>query len=459
MAHRTAFLVVLGALVLLMASFSLQSTIAYAHDADEDAIAEIYAIKDTATADIDGVVAAVTAAMPAATSESEAAALRDGAWSDIGAIAWAAGGQMWWVADDAHWSPPVHDAFWDAVGQLEWHKSEADGEVLALYEAWVAQHAGPTPEEVVAAIDQELSNGLSKIAAIVAQFEEQLNDADSEAEATQARDEALAALDDRVAGTLNRLGSQLELLPDDPTVQAAYDGAVGTLHESADAAAATINSQYEQWVDGQTAPPPPSTTTTLPPTTTTTVVLPTTTTTVVVTTTTTPPTTTTLAPATTTTTMTTPVPPATTTTASPAPTTTTTVPPTSTTTIPPTTTTTTTLAPAAMLPDLPPPTGQASFMAKMPDPVVLSSTAASADQETKDDMAAVALVRRVVETQLPAGVATVAAGPLVVLGLVFDAIRAAGALMAVPWLILGVYMVGLLRQRGQGLARSSPGAA
>ena len=52
---------------------------------------------------------------------------------------------------------------------------------------------------------------------------------------------------------------------------------------------------------------------------------------------------------------------------------------------------------------------------------------------------------RVVESQLPAGVSSVAVGPLVVLGLIVDAVRAAGALMAVPWLLLTIYMVGLLR--------------
>ncbi|MBT8215801.1 MAG: hypothetical protein KJO17_03015, partial [Acidimicrobiia bacterium] len=62
-------------------------------------------------------------------------------------------------------------------------------------------------------------------------------------------------------------------------------------------------------------------------------------------------------------------------------------------------------------------------------------------------------------SQLPAGVSTVAVGPLVVLGLVFDAIRAAGALMAVPWLILGAYMVGLLRQRTHGLTAAGPDTA
>ena len=65
-------------------------------------------------------------------------------------------------------------------------------------------------------------------------------------------------------------------------------------------------------------------------------------------------------------------------------------------------------------------------------------------------MATVGMVRRVVDSQLPAGVSSVAAGPLVVLGLIVDAVRAAGALMAVPWLLLGIYMAGLLRREALG---------
>ncbi len=85
-------------------------------------------------------------------------------------------------------------------------------------------------------------------------------------------------------------------------------------------------------------------------------------------------------------------------------------------------------------------------MAELPAPVVLSSaTMSSAIVMEDSDMAAVGMVRRVVESQLPAGVSTVAAGPFVVLGLIVDAVRAAGTLMAVPWLLLGIYMVGLLR--------------
>ena len=140
-------------------------------------------------------------------------------------------------------------------------------------------------------------------------------------------------------------------------------------------------------------------------------------------------------------------PPATTTTT--RPTTTTLVAPTTspTTVAPATTTTTTTLAAAAQLPSTePPPPSDTAYMADPPETQVLSETVSGASSEmTSSDMATVGLVRRMVDSQLPAGVSTVAAGPLVVLGLVLDAVLAAGSLMLVPWVLLGIYMVGLLR--------------
>ena len=104
------------------------------------------------------------------------------------------------------------------------------------------------------------------------------------------------------------------------------------------------------------------------------------------------------------------------------------------------------MAPAALLPPTEPPVSEMAFMPNLPAPVVLTAAAAEADPslETAEEMAAVGFVRRVVDSQLPAGVATVAAGPLVVLGLIIDAIKAAGGLLLVPWLILGIYMAGLL---------------
>lgn len=88
-------------------------------------------------------------------------------------------------------------------------------------------------------------------------------------------------------------------------------------------------------------------------------------------------------------------------------------------------------------------------MPDLPAAVVLSAAEAEAEppQHSSDGMATVGLVQRVVDSQLPAGVSTVAAGPLVVLGLIIDAVRAAGALMAVPWIVLGGYVLLLLRTR------------
>ena len=85
-------------------------------------------------------------------------------------------------------------------------------------------------------------------------------------------------------------------------------------------------------------------------------------------------------------------------------------------------------------------------MTDLPAPVVLSSETLSSAMVSEDSgMATVGMVRRLVDSQLPTGVSTVAAGPLVVFGLIIDAIVAAGSLMLVPWVLLAIYMVGLLR--------------
>lgn len=87
-------------------------------------------------------------------------------------------------------------------------------------------------------------------------------------------------------------------------------------------------------------------------------------------------------------------------------------------------------------------------MTSVVPPAVLAANVSSIEaMQGEAEIATVGLVRRVVDSQLPSGVSTVAAGPLVVLGLIIDAIRAAGSLMAVPWIVLIVYMLGLLRER------------
>jgi hypothetical protein len=408
---------------MLVALSSLQPERAYAHGSDEESIDEIYAIKAGAVADLNAAVAAAAAGFETAGTEDAARAVRNNALETLEAVYWSAAADMWWVAEEAHWVDPVGAAFWDAIGALEGRALQAASEVGSLYDAWVAAQSGPDPAEVIARIDQKLSNGLNKLTGIVAEYEEELEEAATKSAAREARDEALAAIEERVSITTRRLDEQLALLPDDPAVQAAHEAAISDLHGGAAAATSSVQDGYSEWV----AEHPSPTTTTVPPATTTTTTKP-------------PPTTTTTAP-----------PPTTTTTTTRPPTTTTTVIPTTTSTLPPTTTTvpptTTTLAPAAQLPPTDPP-GMSTYMAELPAPVVLSATAeASAQLSEASPMVMVGLVRRVVDSQLPAGVSVVAAGPLVVLGLIIDAIRAAGALMVVPWLVLGIYMAGLLRPR------------
>ena len=271
-----------------------------------------------------------------------------------------------------------------------------------------------------------------------------LSAAPSVAEAETELWSVIARIESVDSTATNNVAAAAALFPGSSSVQAAAGSAYADLAGIKAAAIDLVEASYQEYAA-------PTTTTTVAPTTTTTVAS-TTTTTVASTTTTTvaPTTTTTVAPTTTTappTTNTTTQPPATTTT------TTTTVAPTTTTMVAPTTTTT--LAPAAQLPPTEPPASEVSFMTELPPPPVVSADSAvsSAAIAEDSDLAAVGFVRRVVNSRLPAGVANLPAGPIVVLGLIIDAVRAAGALMAVPWLLLGVYMAGLLRER-RGVTRA-----
>ena len=87
------------------------------------------------------------------------------------------------------------------------------------------------------------------------------------------------------------------------------------------------------------------------------------------------------------------------------------------------------------------------YMPNLPAPLVLAGAVGGESVVGKSELSTVGFVRRVVDSHLPAGIGAVAAGPLVVLGLIFDAVTAAGALMLVPWLALSIYMIGLLRGR------------
>jgi hypothetical protein len=448
---RTAILVIGGALAMLVAAFSLQDVTALADDHDGDPVAAIWGIQSDAADAVEARTSRALADIAAATSESAVKALRDAAVAEIAGIEYLADGAMWWVASEAGWTAAVTEAYVNATGQLDTHVADRTNVVVAAADARMTEIL---VADILDEMDQQLATGVSKLALIESDFEEELADTTDPAVAVAERDDAIGDVSDRVDITLDRLGDQLARLPGNPEVQAAHAAAEATMLAEADAATATINAAYDAWLGAQGSG---STTTTVPPATTTTVSPATTSTTSTVPAPTTPPsTTTTVAPpappppsttvpssTTTTTTSTTTATSATTTTSTTVPSTTTTVPP------PPTTTSTTsTTVVAAQLPPTRPPMLDTAFMPDLPAPAVLSASTAQdvrSSSASNGDMAAVGFVRRVVDSQLPAGVSTVAAGPLVVLGLIIDAIRAAGALMMVPWLLLGIYVAGLLR--------------
>ena len=82
---------------------------------------------------------------------------------------------------------------------------------------------------------------------------------------------------------------------------------------------------------------------------------------------------------------------------------------------------------------------------------MVSSESVSNDAIGEESMLVVGFVTRVVDSQLPARISAIAVGPLVMLGLVLDAIRSAGVFMMIPWLILIGYMAVLLAGNGREL--------
>lgn len=435
-------LVIGGAIAMLAVAFTLPRSAALAHDETDESIEAIWDIHDDAWSDIDSIVSQAGADLAAARTEAEVGAIRDSAKSDIAATESWAQAALWWVAEDAHWLPVITDAWGAASTSLAGHAASSQ----TIIDDRAATRLDEIRLDVLAKLQIRLDNGQAKLDAIIADYQAALSAATTPEEAAAARDDALLAVEDRRSRTAGRLDNQLDRYPSHPEVQAAHATAMSTWMAASDDAEALVQALHDDW---EAPVPPPSTTTTstvLPPPTTST--LPTTTTTILVTTTTVvlPPTTTTTS---TTTTTTTTVPPVTTTTTtSVAPTTTSTLP-TTTTTVAPTTTTSTTVPITASVPPRTPPVSEVAFMPDLPEAVVLSAAAADAEapQNPSDGMATVGLVQRVVDSQLPAGVSTVAAGPLVVLGLIIDAVRAAGALMAVPWIVLGGYVLVLLRTR------------
>ena len=415
MAKRTAFIVMLGAFSLLGASFSLQAEVALANGSNEASLAQIEAIEDAATVQIGAAESQVAQGLETATSVGEAKSIRDAGLDTIDATYWSAVDDIHSVAEDADFDEEVTSAGWVAQVSLEAEATAAAAAVTAYYDSWYTVWMAWSTEDVIWEIDWTLAFGLNKIDVIVRVLVDDFEDDEVETieEADEERQEALADLAERVSLTTDELDGHLAIRPADPAVQAAHASAMNDLVAAAEAAAATIEATHAAWVAENTAPAT-TTTTTVSTTTTTTTTVP-------------KATTTTTAPTTTTTTTTLP-PPATTT----------------------TTTTTTLPAPAALPPTPPPPMpiSETAFMSDTPVRPVQVSTASSAEAfEGDSEMSTVGFVTRIVDSQLPAGVSTVAAGPLVVLGLVVDAIRAAGTLMVVPWIVLIVYMLGLLRER------------
>jgi len=420
MTNRTSILVFAASAVMLVVSFTLQAEDARASESDDAAIAEIEAITAAAWDGIDEAAAAAVSEIESAIKVGEATTAHNVGLSAVGSIYSSAVDELARVSEQASWSEPVVAAGLEAAAALGGRAAQAVGDIDAALEARLAVNEELMVAAVIADIEWWVQHGGARLDDIVEEYGVELGVADGSAEAAEMRDEAIADVERSVGQTITKLDAELAQLPDDPAVQAAHAQAVVDVQAAGDSAEATIGELFDAFVGIQ----PSSTTTT----------------------------TSTVPPSTTTTSTTTPTtrPPAPTTTTS---TTTTTVAPAATTSIPPTTTTTTTtmlLPQVAQLPPVDPPIYM--FMAERPAPVVLSAMAeSSADVADESSMASVMLVRRVVDSQLPAGVSVVAAGPLVVLGLIVDAIRAAGALMAVPWLLLGIYVVGLLRRQGPGL--------
>ena len=413
MANHTSLLVISIAAALLIASFSLQSEGVRASESHDAAYAEIDAIKTAAGSAIDDRTAAAIADIGGAVKVGDATSAKNAGHNAIELIYGAAVGDIAAVVERAPGAEPVAAAGQEAVDALAAQAAQAIADITAAHDAWLDANWEWTAEDIIADIEWWVEHGIKRLDDIVDEYASDLGEFPDSDAAAALRDDALADAAQSIQVTIAKLDGELARLPDDPAVQAAHTRALTDVQAAGDEAELTINALFDEFVESQ----PPATTTT----------------------------TSTAPPVTTTST----VPPATTTTTRPPASTTTTS--TTTTTLVPTTTTTTTLA-TALLPSVDPPMAEALFMTDMPAPIVLSASPASASNRPDDSqMATVGLVRRVVDSQLPAGVSTVAAGPLVVLGLVIDAIRAAGALMAVPWLLLGLYMAGLLHHQRSAL--------
>lgn len=414
MGNRAAFLVLAAAGAMLAASFGLHSEAAYAESSPSDAINEIGAIQDEAWDGIDATVAAAAAELEDATTVDQAKAIRDLAEAAVDGAFDQAIHDMSHVVAAADDHPDVEAAFDAAKDALDEHAAGAEGDIKALYDDWKFEHEAPPAAEVISKIDEKLTDGLERLDGILERYQDDLAQAKVVEEADADRDKALEDIADRYARVADDIDDALSERPFDPEVVQAHSSAVSRLDSAAAVADHSIRAMHEAWPAGTTTsttvPRPPATRPTRP------------------------------------------VPPPPTTPFTRPPTT----GPTTTTSTPTSSTTTTTLNQAAQLPSTGPSEPGGPAAAPDPAPAVLSDTAARSVADPGDGtMAAVGFVRRIVDSQLPTGVATVAAGPLVVLGLVIDAIRAAGAVMLVPWLLLGVYMAGLLSARSSRKSTTS----
>lgn len=435
---------------MLMVAFSVESRVALAHDTNEESIAAIWGHQAAAAGELDAVVASAADEMAATNDPAQVTAIVDSTMSDLGHPYEDGLAAMWSEVVNAHFFPAVVAAFNDAKNALDAHYLASE---QAVHDAADARVEEILVDDILTKINNRLTNGLNKIDGYVADVATGLDGTSDPVVAAGIRDGGLTDVANQVATTTRKLDNQLDRAPDNPEVQAAHAAAIVTLEAAADDAVAEINALYDDWLGGTTSTTTPPPTTTTLPVTTTTVVLPTTTTTLTLPSTTTstlisPPTTTTTSTTTTLLSTTSTVSPTTTTV---SPTTTTSVPgsTTTTTSTPAPSTTTTTVAASAPTPPPRPPRSNTAFMPDLPSTVVVAgaATKSQASGGERDGMATVGLVQRVIDTQLPSGVSAVAAGPLVVLGLIIDAIRAAGALMLIPWLVLGIYVVGLLSGR------------
>lgn len=393
MERGVGWVVGIGAALLLAGSYAWQAGTAVA-ESSGDAIAQINAIAAEAGAAIDSAVAAADHDLGEATSVGEARAIRDAARDAVAEQFQTAEDDIEAIAVDNAQQGGVENAAANAIDGLDAHADAADDRIKQLYDEWKFQQDAPPAAEVIASLNQQLADGLSKIDDAVVGFAGDLEGATDSGQAADERVGALHRIEQRVEITYRALDRELAKRAFDQEVVAAHSHAVSSLETAGAAASDAVDELYAAWVPASSLPPVTTTTTTAGQTTTTTT------------------------RATTGQTAATSPPGAA---AGPV--------------TAPGSTELAERGPVVRLPATDP--GRR-------DPAVLDATASDATS-MPTEMPTVGLVRRIVDTQLPTGIAAVAAGPLVVVGLVLDAVRAAGTLMLLPWALLGLYMVGLLR--------------